>query len=181
MSRSRTGLLDFLAFYLKQTKKLNQKKPPKKPKPITLDNSLLYYYAGRKVWVWSDTVHLPRVLQIFTVIMPNIFVLSPEEHSQHSKAPFSWMVSVHLQFKGIQVSKLGQFKTCLLKIISFWVSDYEPGFCSHILQQREKYALSRKKKVRFISLVRPFSFPEGIFLSNIMSIFNQKMYSNFPS
>lgn len=89
----------------------------------------------------------PEFYKYLQSSMPNIFVLSPKEHSQHSKAPFSWMVSVHWQFKGIQASKLGQLKTCLFKIISFWVSDCEPGFRSQTLQQREKYALSGKKKL----------------------------------
>lgn len=47
-------------------------------------------------------------------------------------------------------------------------------FSSQIVQQREKYALSRKKKVYFISPVKLFSFLENSFLLASVITFNQK-------
>jgi hypothetical protein len=145
--RCQVAELSCLAFYLKQTEKYST--PNLQTNHPIPDNSFLHYCAGRKVECGQTPSVYPGFYKYLQSSMPNIFVLSPEEHSQHSKAPFSWMVSVHWQFKGIQVSKLGQFKTCLFKIISFWVSDYELGLCSQTLQQRV-CSLSRKRKVYFI-------------------------------
>lgn len=60
----------------------------------------------------------------------------------------------------IQIYKLGQCKTCLFKIISLGILEYETFFfffffsCGQIVQAQEKYALSRKKQVYFICPAR---------------------------
>ena len=121
--------LNCLAFLnLKHTEK-KKKSPstnPPPPKPNQSPQITCFYSTVLDVrFECGQTLSIyPEFYKYLQSSMPNIFVLSPKEHSQHSKAPFSWMVSVHWQFKGIQASKLGQLKRCLFLniIISFWVS-----------------------------------------------------------
>lgn len=148
--------LNCLAFFnLKQTEK-KKKSPSTSPTPPNQSPQITCFYStvldvrfecGQTLSIY------PEFYKYLQSSMPNIFVLSPKEHFQHSKAPFSWMVSVHWQFKGIQASKLGQLKRCLFLniIISFWVSQimiqvFRAKPCSReesmLYQEEEKFILA---------------------------------------
>lgn len=150
MSCSRIELLGFYKFKTNRKKKKSLNQPPPRLPPNQSPQITCFYSTvldmrfecGQRLSIY------PEFYKYLQSSMPNIFVLSPKEHSQHSKAPFSWMVSVHWQFKGIQASKLGQLKRCLFLniIISFWVSQimiqvFRAKPCSReesILYQEEK-------------------------------------------
>lgn len=88
VKRCRTSGIGLLGFLFKTNGK-TQPKDPRSPSSITLGNLLLQYCAGSEVECGQTLSIYPAFYKYLQSSMPNIFVLSPKEHSQHSKAPFS--------------------------------------------------------------------------------------------
>lgn len=132
--------------------------------------------------MWSNTDHLPRVLQIFTVIDAKYLCAEPRRIFSAFKSPMLMNGSQFPgSFKGIQISKLGQCKTCLFKIINFGISDYEPIFflwpnCT----SKEKSMLSLERNKFILSTQQDdLASWKTSFFFNTVDTFNQGKKSAF--
>lgn len=88
----------------------------------------------------------------------------------------------------IQIYKLGQCKTCLFKIISFGISDYETFFlfffsCGQIVQAQGKSMLSLERNKFILSAQQDdlASWKTSFFFNSVNAFNQKKMFLKFLS